>query len=70
MIPPQIAEVRRPHLSARSVAGMLKASMRIAETPDARNDAVLDGIPAWAKIVGAYCEAVLAFAPRSSFLVR
>lgn len=63
--PPQMADVRRPHLSARSVAGILKASIRMALTPDARNDAVCDGIPACAKIVGAYWEIVLASAMTS-----
>jgi len=54
--PPQIADVRRPHLSASRVAGMLKANIRMAETPEARKDAVCEGMPAWAKMVGAYCK--------------
>lgn len=56
--PPEIAEVRRPHLSASSNAGMEIASISIAETPDARKDAVWFGRPACAKRVGAYWTAV------------
>jgi hypothetical protein len=54
-MPPVMADARRPHLSARREAGILKKSIKIAETPDARNEAVCEGNPAWAKIVGAYC---------------
>jgi hypothetical protein len=39
-MPPVIAEVRRPHLSANKKAGTLMMSMRMAERPDARKEAV------------------------------
>lgn len=54
MIPPVMADVRRPHLSARRKAGIEIASMRIAERPDARKEDVDPERPAWAKRVGAY----------------
>lgn len=37
--PPVMMEALRPHLSAKRTAGMEIASMRIAETPEARNEA-------------------------------
>jgi hypothetical protein len=52
--PPDMADVRRLHLSAKRKAGTEMASMRIAERPDARKDTWLPGRPAWAKRVGAY----------------
>lgn len=56
--PPVIAEVRRPHLSARRKAGIEIASIRMAETPEARNEAVEDESPACEKRTGAYYHLV------------
>ena len=53
-MPPTRTTVRRANRSARSMAGILIASMRIAESPEARKEAVVAGRPAWAKRVGAY----------------
>ena len=53
-MPPVMAEVRRPHLSAKRKAGMEMASMRMAERPEARKEAVASGRPACAKSMGAY----------------
>ncbi len=53
-MPPVMIEVLRPQLSAKTKAGMDTANMRIAETPDARKEAVLLDRPAWEKRVGAY----------------
>ena len=39
-IPPVMIEVLRPQLSANMKAGTDTANMRIAETPDARKEAV------------------------------
>lgn len=52
--PPVMAEVRLPHLSASKKAGTDIASMSIADTPDARNDAVSEDNPAWENRRGAY----------------
>jgi hypothetical protein len=52
--PPQMTIVRRPNLSTVKKAGIDIKNMSIAETPDARNDAVEPGRPACAKSVGAY----------------
>jgi hypothetical protein len=54
MTPPVIAEVRLPHLSARRKPGMLIASMRMPETPEARKEALSDDSPACLKRMGAY----------------
>jgi hypothetical protein len=51
--PPTIILLRRDILSARSKAGILMQSMRMAERPEARKEEVLAGMPAWAKRVGA-----------------
>lgn len=51
--PPKIAEVLRPHLSAKRKAGMVMSKMRSAEIPEARNDAVEEERPADAKSRGA-----------------
>jgi hypothetical protein len=56
--PPDIADVRRPHLSARRKAGTDMASMRMAESPEAKNEACSPGIPAWENKTGAYFESV------------
>ena len=45
-IPPVMTEVLRPQLSAYTNAGIDTTSMRIAETPEARKDAVPLGSPA------------------------
>jgi len=44
--PPAMADVRRPHLSAKINAGIDMASIRMAESPDAKKEAVLPGNPA------------------------
>lgn len=56
--PPAMADVRRPHLSAKINAGIDMASIRMAESPDAKKEAVLPGNPACAKRVGAYWASV------------
>ncbi len=53
-VPPTITAVLRPQPSAYRVAGMEIASMRIADKPDARNEDVPLGKPAWTKSIGAY----------------
>jgi len=53
-IPPDMAEARRPHLSANKKAGIETTSMRIEESPDARKVACSPGMPAWANKTGAY----------------
>jgi hypothetical protein len=40
VVPPEMVAVRRPHLSAKRKAGIDMASIAIAETPEARNEAV------------------------------
>ena len=50
--PPKMMELRRPILSEYITAGMEIASMRIAETPEARKEEDWAGIPAWARISG------------------
>ena len=52
--PPTITEVLRPQRSAHRVAGIEIASISIADRPDARNEAVPVGKPAWTKSIGAY----------------
>ena len=54
-MPPVMIEVLRPHLSAKMKAGSDTPNMRIAETPDARKEAVPPDRPAWEKRIGAYC---------------
>ena len=54
-MPPVIIELLRPQRSAKMKAGTDTANMRIAETPDARKEAVPLARPAWAKRIGAYC---------------
>jgi hypothetical protein len=44
--PPVMADVLRPQRSAKIKAGMEINTTRIAETPDAKKDAVLLGSPA------------------------
>ena len=53
-IPPVITEALRPQLSAKMKAGTDTANMRIAETPDARKEAVPLERPACSNRVGAY----------------
>jgi hypothetical protein len=53
--PPDIIDVLRPHLSTNKNPGIDIAIMRIADRPDARNDACSLGMPAWANSAGAYC---------------
>lgn len=53
-MPPVMVEVLRPQLSAKMKAGTDIANMRIAETPDARKEAVPLDRPAWANRIGAY----------------
>lgn len=53
-MPPVIADVLRPHLSASKKAGTDIANMRIPDTPDARNDAVAEDSPACENSRGAY----------------
>lgn len=53
-MPPVIADVLLPHLSARRKAGTDIASISIPDTPDARNDAVAEESPACEKSRGAY----------------
>lgn len=53
--PPATLEVLRPQRSAKRKAGIVTSIMRSAETPDARNDAVLEVNPADWKSKGAYC---------------
>lgn len=60
-MPPVIADVRRPHLSASKKAGTDIASMRIPDTPDARNDAVAEDSPACENNRGAYYYGVRIF---------
>lgn len=57
-MPPVIADVLRPHLSASKKAGTDIASMSIPDTPDARNDAVAEDSPAWENSMGAYYSVV------------
>jgi hypothetical protein len=45
-IPPQSVEARRPILSVKRKAGMDVTQRRIAETPDAKNDALAEDSPA------------------------
>ena len=52
--PPTRTTERRAKRSAKMRAGMLIASMRIADSPEAKKEAVVAGRPAWAKSVGAY----------------
>lgn len=47
-------DARRPHLSASKKAGMEVRKMRIADTPEAKNDALEDERPACSKSSGAY----------------
>ena len=47
-------DARRPHLSANKKAGMEARKKRIADTPDAKNDAFEDERPACSKSSGAY----------------
>lgn len=54
-MPPVMIEVLRPQLSAKMKAGIDTIKMRIAETPDARKEAVPLDKPAWEKRIGAYC---------------
>ena len=54
-MPPVMTEVLRPQRSANTKAGIDIANMRIAETPDARKEAVPLDRPAWEKRIGAYC---------------
>lgn len=56
-----MADVRRPHLSASKKAGTDIASISIAETPDARNDAVAEDSPACENNSGAYYHVVSHF---------
>ena len=44
--PPTMTIVRRPHLSAKRKAGIEIATIRIAERPEARNEASPAGRPA------------------------
>lgn len=44
--PPVIAEVLRPHLSASKKAGTEIANIKIADSPEARKDAVCEDNPA------------------------
>lgn len=60
-MPPVMADVRRPHLSASKKAGTEIASISIADTPDARNDAVFEESPACENKRGAYCDVVSNF---------
>lgn len=55
MEPPVMTLVRRDTESVKRTAGMLIASMRMAERPEARKEDVFAEMPAWAKRVGAYC---------------
>lgn len=66
--PPEMADVLRPHLSANMKAGMDTASMRIADTPDAKKDAVEDDNPACEKRIGAYYEGQYNTARTESYL--
>lgn len=60
-MPPVIADVRLPHLSASKKAGTDIASIRIPDTPDARNDAVAENRPACENSRGAYYYVVRKF---------
>ena len=53
-MPPVMTEVLRPQLSAKMKAGTEIANIRIAETPDARKEAVPLDRPAWENRIGAY----------------
>ena len=53
-MPPVMTEVLRPQLSAKMKAGTDIANIRIAETPDARKEAVPLDKPAWENRIGAY----------------
>lgn len=57
-MPPVMADVRRPHLSASKKAGTEMTSINIPDTPDARNDEVAEDIPACENSRGAYYGAV------------
>ena len=52
---PVMIEVLRRQLSSKMKARVDTANMRIAETPDARKEAVPLDRPAWEKRIGAYC---------------
>lgn len=52
--PPKRVEVRRGHLSATRMAGMVMRKIRMEEIPEARNEAVVLERPAWRKRSGAY----------------
>ena len=53
-MPPVMTDVLRPQLSAKMKAGTDIANIRIAETPDARKEAVPLDRPAWENRIGAY----------------
>lgn len=57
-MPPVMADVRLPHLSASKKAGTDIASMSIPETPDARNEAVAEDSPACENSRGAYYHVI------------
>lgn len=48
-----MVDARRPQISESRMAGMVETKMRMADTPDARNDASADDIPACRKRRGA-----------------
>lgn len=54
MVPPVMADLRRPQLFVKKKAGIVTSIMRIEDSPEAKKDASELERPAWLKSVGAY----------------